>query len=95
LQIGTIPRLVVLILEYYMVDIHTKRLVSAVIQFPTPYQCISLTSGGTIQSALIASGVPKCVQDIDGAVMDFGYNLEILYTPLKWVALLNAFQVML
>lgn len=91
-QPGVIPRQVVVTINYYQVDEVVKRLVSASVSYPLEYQCVSLTSGGLVQESLLASGIPQCVQDVDGATASSEYLLEIYYISLPWGNLFNAFQ---
>lgn len=91
-QQGVIPRQVVLTVQYYQVTSGTKRLVTASLSYPLDFQCVALTSGGSIQQKLLGDGIPQCELDSDGAVASSYYLLEVFYDALPWFALLNYFQ---
>lgn len=91
-SIGVIPRQVNLQVGYYQIDSGNKRLVTAGISYPLSSQCVALTSGGAVQNALLAAGIPQCVLDSTGAVATSDYILQLYYIPLGWLDLLNYFQ---
>jgi hypothetical protein len=90
--VGVVPRQVVLTLMYFQRLKGTKRLVLADIAFPPDFQCHTYTNNGEQQQEYEASGIPQCETDINGAIATSEYQLEIVYRPFGWFALLNQFQ---
>ena len=91
-QVGLIPRRVILTLYYYQVDMSVKRLVKTDLAYPVAYQCIALTSGGSVFQSLSAQGFSPCTKDTYGAVASQDYLLEVYYIPMVYLQLINNFQ---
>ena len=89
---GVIPQQIELVVGYYQVDAFNKRLVTTSYSYSPTSKCVSLTSGGALQTSLLASGIPQCVLDSSGQVANPTYTLQIYFLPLPWLNLLNAFQ---
>jgi len=54
---------------------------------------VALTTGGSVQQALLGAGFTQCVTDsTTGAVASKAYTLEIIFVPLSWYELWNNFQ---
>lgn len=87
-----VPRQVLLQIRYYQYNQGRKLLVSGNIEFLSDFECHSLTGGSLSQQSLEASGIPQCITDINGKIATKEYQLEVRYIPLRWYALLNAFQ---
>jgi hypothetical protein len=92
--VGVTPRQVSLWLSYYQVNQGTKKLVTASLDYATDFLCHTFTNNGLQQQALEQNyQIFQCETDVTGAIATADYQLELLWVSMKYLPLLNAFQL--
>eukprot|EP01029_Cantina_marsupialis_P009699 TRINITY_DN2249_c0_g1_i2.p1 TRINITY_DN2249_c0_g1~~TRINITY_DN2249_c0_g1_i2.p1 ORF type:complete len:4493 (+),score=1584.60 TRINITY_DN2249_c0_g1_i2:343-13821(+) len=80
-----VPRTVALEIQYYQVDVNSKRIVGSTVGFTN--FCTTTSDEGTLAS--YRSQNPPILPCKEG---EYGYVLEFLWTPLGYMELLNMFE---
>ena len=88
-----IPRHVELELKYFQVTHGSKRLVEAKLYYGDFCTTENARTGSSnILNAMKERGIEPCEVDINGVMKSRNYNLEVSYSPLNWLDLLNRFE---
>ena len=92
---NVIPRRVILELQYYQVDRHTKQLVAAYLYYMDKCTTVKPAYYGgdpkTLQK-MEDLGIYPCETDYKGNLKSYTYEMQVLLYPLDWFQLLNKFQ---